>query len=86
MKTTFMMNQSDVRTMCINMNLFTKGTNEQYQKMLDMCDFEIKTFDVLKIKLFTIANAINECSKNQTIENIMHSLMCDCVFTFFDFD
>ena len=86
MKTNFKINMYDVRKMCIEMQFCTYCDYEQYDELLNMCNFELKSFETLKKRLYEIATLINEYSHNQTIENIMFCLMNDCVTTFFEFD
>lgn len=83
MKTTFKMYYDDVRNMCVRNELCTYCDWEQYEKILNKCNFELKSFETLKKRLYEIATLINEYSHNQTIENIMFCLMNDCVKTFF---
>lgn len=80
------MNMYNVRKMCIEMNFCTCCDCEQYDEILNMCNFENDNFENVKLHLYKIATLINEYSHNQTIENIMFCLMNDCVNVFFEID
>ena len=85
------MNCENVRTMCIEHDFCTKCDCKQYEQLLNMCDFEIKSFETLKKRLYEIAQLIHQYSNFNTIlideiniETIMFYLMNDCVKTFFE--
>ena len=80
------MNCDDVRTMCIEKQFCTCCDCEQYENLLNMCNFELKSFETLKKRLYEIATLINEYSYNETIKYIMFCLMNDCVKTFFEIE
>lgn len=84
MTTKFKMNKNDVRNMCIKYNMCTKCNNEQYEYILNCCNFEYSNFEILQMQLLKIATLIEFYSNEQTIENIMFCLMRDCVYTFFE--
>lgn len=71
-----------VREMCIRMNFYTCGNNKEYEEMLDYV-YEHKTPDDSDI--YTVAVDILNHSKDQTLGNIMYSLVRDCVHTFYEF-
>ena len=87
-KTNFIINCDDVRKMCIENDFCTKCDCKQYEQLLNMCDFELKSFETLKKRLIQIANLIY-CYSNVDddffdIETIMIYLMNECVKTFFE--
>ena len=86
MKTNFIMNYDNVRTMCIKHDLCTKCNCDEYEKILNMCDIDVKSFETLKNKLFKIARLIYQYSNEITFECIMYYLMNECVKTFFEFE
>ena len=70
----------NVRTTCIDNNLYTCGNNADYSEMLDFVDENEPTPE----NLFTVAADINEHSKENTIENIMFLLERFAVCAFFE--
>lgn len=73
---------SKVREMCIRMNLYTMGSNTEYSEMLDYV-YEHKNPD--NNDIYTVAIDILNHSEYQTLENVMFSLVRDCVYTFYEF-
>ena len=71
-----------VREACIRNNLYTRGDNEAYSKMLDMVD---RTGPTTKA-MYLVAKDINEHSKDQTITNILYILESEAVITTFLID
>ena len=72
-----------VRTMCIQNDLYTCGTNEEYAYLLfTLCDNSEETTTE---KLLEIATDIkNHSNTDMEITNIMFFLANECCYTFFD--
>ena len=75
----------DVRTMCIRHDLYTRGTNTEYAHMLDTIRNrkKITTNFLYEIACDIFCHSVmdTDYTINQNIENIMFSLMNDCVKT-----
>lgn len=65
----------DVRAMCIRENLYTEGSNEQYDAMFRMVNALTPTVE----NIYKVAKDINSHSEFQTVENIMCMLANDVV-------
>lgn len=75
-----------VRAMCIRNNYYTNGTNEDYNKMFQMCGLN---FGVLAIASDIFEHSNKErlmqesgCGKKDILENICFELINDCSFTY----
>ena len=78
-----------VISLCINNQYYTCGTNAEYEKMLDMCNYKEATVELL----LTVAGDIWEhsnkekilysygCSEKEVLENILYGLINDCCYT-----
>ena len=73
---------STVREACIRNNLYTRGDNEAYMKLLDYADDHEPTTKALYIA----ASDITRHSKDQTITNVMFILEREAVITTFEID
>ena len=88
MSTKMMMDMSDLRNVCIRNDWYTRGTNDEYARLLTM----VKDSKVTDSKLMKIAMDIYEhsdmeryerdYSENEILENIVHILINDgCTVT-----
>lgn len=70
-----------IRTLCINNKLYTSGTNEDYEKMLNFVATaeEGPTYN----NIYAVANDIVNHSDGQTIENVMFLIETKVIKTFF---
>ena len=71
-----------VRQACIRNDLYTRGDNAAYSKMLDFVDNNEPTSRTL----YLVAKDIFEHSKDQTITNVMFILEREAVITTFEID
>lgn len=71
-----------VRQACIRNDLYTRGDNAAYNKMLDFVDGNEPRMDVM----YKVAKDIFEHSKDQTITNVMFILENEAVITTFEID
>ena len=75
----------DVRTMCIRNNWYTRGTNTEYAHMLDTIRNrkKITTHFLYEVACDVFCHSVMDAdySINENIENIMFTLMNDCVKT-----
>ena len=71
-----------VQTACVNNNLYTRGTYDQYDRMLKNADELQPTYE----NLFRLAMDICEHSEGQTIANVMFILEREAVTTTFEVD
>lgn len=69
-----------VRQACIRNDLYTRGDNEAYNKMLDLVD---RTEPTTKA-MYLVAKDIFEHSREQTITNVMFILESEAVITTFE--
>ena len=69
---------SRVRKVCVDNNLYTLGTNEEYSKMLDMV-MELKPTTT---NIYRVAKDIEKHSEGQDVENIMYMLAERIITTF----
>lgn len=73
----------DVRLMCVREVLYTKGSDEDYCKMLDIVrDNPRPTLD----DIYHVAEDINRHSEGQTVTNIMYMLANDVIKSCFDIE
>lgn len=73
---------ASVRQACINNNLYTRGTNEDYEHMLVWVNRYYPNVE----NMYNIAADIYKHSKEQTITNIMYILENEAVITTFEID
>ena len=71
-----------VRQACIDNDLYTKGSNEDYIKMFDM----VRELEPTNENLYLVAKNIYEHSAYQTITNVMFIFENDAVITTFEID
>ena len=71
-----------VRQACIRNDLYTRGDNEAYSKMLSFVDDNEPSMAAL----YKVAKDIFEHSKGQTITNVMFILENEAVITTFEID
>lgn len=79
-----------IRKMCIDRNLYTRGNNEDYSRMLN---FAANT-DVTMENLFAIADDIAKhsdlnvygCTYRESVENFIYVLANDCVVRGFEIE
>lgn len=71
-----------VRDACIKNNLYTCGTSQEYDNMLD----HVSNLEPTTAALFHIAMDIVGHSEDQTVTNIMYILERDAVITTFEID
>lgn len=83
-QTQFIINDDDVRDMCIKHKLCTCCNNKQYNELLQLCNCETHNFYQLKQMIYEIACKINDYSYHNSITNIMYLMMHECVNTFFE--
>lgn len=73
----------DVRCMCIRNDLYTHGTNRDYEAMFDIVRSNPHpTLD----NIYQVADDINRHSEDQTITNIMFLLSNSVVRRFYDIE
>lgn len=65
----------DVRAMCIRENLFTCGTNDEYDDMFKL----VRDLEPTVDNIYAVAKSINDHSEYNTVENIMYMLANDVV-------
>lgn len=73
-----------VRETCIRNGLYTKGTNEEYNRMLSYVG--VAAGGPTTKNLYLVAKDICEHSENQLISNVMFILERDTVITTFEID
>ncbi len=77
----------DVRSMCIRENFYTRGSCDDYSKMLEYV--ETHSADPSDFEIYAVANNIlNHTSKElgQTVENIMYILVNDVIRHFYNIE
>jgi hypothetical protein len=75
-----------VRTKCIQMNWYTRGTCEEYSKMLDMCDDTYSVQLLEKIAQDIVAHS-EDCWEGYDDSpklNVMFELRTDCCYCYFE--
>ena len=80
----------NIRKMCIVRNLYTRGNNEDYSRMLKFA----ADADVTMENLFTIADDIAKhsdlnaygCCYEESVENFIYVLANDCVVRNFEIE
>lgn len=75
-------NTQQVRQACINNDLYTRGSNEDYIEMFDM----VRELEPTTENLYLVAKNIADHSANQPITNVMFILENEAVFTTFEID
>lgn len=76
-------NTIDVRGMCVNMGLYTRGTSEDYDATLNIVrDHRTPTLE----DIYRVAEDINRHSEGQTVTNIMYMLVNDVVKSCFEIE
>ena len=65
----------DIRRVCIDNELYTRGTNEEYGKMLEHAE----SLEPFAENLYIVAKDIEAHSKDQTVSNIMCLLVSQAV-------
>ncbi len=73
-----------VREACIRNDLYTRGTNEEYSRMLSYVG--VAAGGPTTKNLYLVAKDICEHSKDQTISNVMYILEHETVITTFEID
>lgn len=73
----------DVRTACVENYLYSEGTNEEYERMLQAIE---KVQDPSDYMIYAVAKDIAEHSENQTITNVMFILANEAIKTTFMID
>ena len=73
-----------VRQACIRNDLYTRGDNEEYSRMLSFVG--VAAGGPTTKNLYLVAKDICEHSKGQTISNIMFILESEAVITTFEID
>ena len=58
---------SDIRKVCIDNDLYTSGTNEEYEKMFKLAE----SLEPFAENLYLVAKDIEKHSEGQTVGNIM---------------
>ena len=76
-------NAMDVRLMCIREVLYTKGTDKEYDAMLESVEDE--SFPTLE-DIYRVADDINRHSEDQTVTNIMYMLANSVIKSCFDIE
>lgn len=76
-------NAMDVRLMCIREVLYTKGTDKEYDAMLESVEDEL--FPTLE-DIYRVAEDINRHSEDQTVTNIMYMLANSVIKSCFDIE
>ncbi len=71
-----------VRQACIRNDLYTRGDNEAYSKMLEF----VEKVEPTTKAVYTVAKDIADHSKNQTITNVMYILENEAILTTFEID
>lgn len=74
---------SDVRETCIRNNLYTRGTNEEYEEMFDIVRSVPEPSD---FGIHRVAKDIAEHSDGQTVTNVMFILANEAVKYTFELD
>ena len=85
LKETRRIDTDNVRSLCIRQDYYTRGTNEEYCKMFDMCK---AGFGILAIASDILEHSNKErlmrqsgCSEKEVLENICFELINDCTYT-----
>ncbi len=81
-KETRIWDSDTVKYCCIRNEMYTCGSNKDYERMLDMVNQMIPTVD----NLYVIAKDIAEHSDNQTITTAMFLLMREAIVTTFEIE
>lgn len=71
---------NDVRSMCIRNNWYDRGSNEEYQKMLDMTELPVTDENIYRMAV----DIVSHTSAEQTIGNVMYYIGEDVIHTFYD--
>ena len=71
-----------IRRACIDNNLYTRGTCEEYERMFEMARNNDPTIE----NLYRVAQDINDHSKGQTVTNIMYILENEAIYKCFMID
>lgn len=72
-----------IRSMCIRHNLYTKGSNDEYNSMLDLVD----SFEPSIQMIYIIASDILKHSNtDMTIETLMYTINKEVIEVFYDFE
>ena len=67
-KETRMMSSEDLRNLCIRQNWFTRGTNEEYDKLLAMTKKEnITTDDIVEMATLIVEHSVEQFELFTTI-------------------
>ena len=74
----------DVRAACIRNDLYTRGTNQEYMRMLSFVG--VAAGGPTKNNMYLVAKDICEHSDDQTISNVMFILERETVITTFEID
>lgn len=77
-----MWSATGVRSACISNDLYTRGDNEAYSKMLGFVDGHQPTTEAI----YRVAKDIADHSREQTICNVMFILEREAVVTSFEID
>ena len=91
-KITFYVGSEELRRFCIRCNLFTKGDNQEYSKMFQMCrdNLRMEPDDMLKLAKYIVDHSCEEDSeylqqldsfgfnRQETIENIAEFMLEKC--------
>lgn len=72
-------NAASVRNACIKHNLYTCGTNDSYNRILE----KVNAYEPTKESIYVIASDIYLHSEENTIENIMFILSSEAVKRFY---
>ena len=70
----------DVRKVCIENNLYTRGDNAEYSRMLD----KVENIYPGNESIYAVAKDIMTHSEGQTVTNIMFLLANNAVKTYFE--
>lgn len=73
-------NSSDIRSLCIREDWYTKGDCVEYSTMLKYVDEHPCT----DLNVYIVARDICEHTEDQTISNIMFCIAHHCIYTFYD--
>lgn len=91
-KVTFYVGSEELRRFCIQRNFFTKGDNQEYSKLFQMCrdNLQMKPEDLITVATYILDHSSEEDSdylqsllgfgftREETIENIAEFMMETC--------
>jgi len=76
-------NMSDLRSLCIKNNWYTKGNNEEYRNLLNMTREEATTDVIIEIAtdILDKSEILSDCGIKEVFGNICFNLFKICITT-----